>query len=128
MKRANLKTEEIMTVSALARYLRCNRHTLYRLLKKKQIPGFKLGKIGAFHALSSMSGLPERPTRASAAAVNRNSVKRRAPRGQRWLMKIPTCEQRCFICGRRLSWIRRRLGLQLCWRRKCWWEYDQRQS
>ena len=45
---ANDKTEEIMTVSALARYLRCNRHTLYGLLKKKQIPAFKLGKDWRF--------------------------------------------------------------------------------
>jgi len=32
---ANLKTEQTMTVAALSRYLRCNRHTLYRLLKTK---------------------------------------------------------------------------------------------
>jgi excisionase family DNA binding protein len=46
MKRAsaNHKTEEIMTVSARGRYLRCNRHTLYRLLKEKQIPAFRLGR------------------------------------------------------------------------------------
>jgi excisionase family DNA binding protein len=46
MKRvsANHKTEEIMTISALGRYLRCNRHTLYRLLEKKQVPALKLGK------------------------------------------------------------------------------------
>jgi hypothetical protein len=33
--------------------------------------------------------------------------------------------QRCLICGRRLSWIRRRFGLQLCWRRECRQEFDQ---
>ena len=33
-----------MTVSALARYLDCSPSTIYhRLLKKKQIPAFKLG-------------------------------------------------------------------------------------
>jgi excisionase family DNA binding protein len=50
MKRvlANLKTEEIMTVSALARYLRCNRSLIYRLLRERQIPAFKLGKNWRF--------------------------------------------------------------------------------
>jgi excisionase family DNA binding protein len=39
--------EEIMTVAALARYFRCNKATVYRLLKTKQIPAFKLG--GGWH-------------------------------------------------------------------------------
>jgi excisionase family DNA binding protein len=56
MKRApaDIKTEaalraqpgeyaEIMTVSALARYLRCNRHTLYKLLKEGKIPALRIG-------------------------------------------------------------------------------------
>jgi len=45
---ANDKTEEIMTVSAFARYLHCNRHTLYRLLKRKEIPAFKIGSDWRF--------------------------------------------------------------------------------
>jgi excisionase family DNA binding protein len=45
MKRASadLKTEEIMTISAFARYLRCNRHTLYKLLKEGKIPALRIG-------------------------------------------------------------------------------------
>ena len=50
MKRvsANHKTEEIMTISALGRYLRCNRHTLYRLLKERKIPAFRVGSDWRF--------------------------------------------------------------------------------
>jgi excisionase family DNA binding protein len=32
-----------MTVSALARYLRCHRSLIYRLLKERKIPAFRLG-------------------------------------------------------------------------------------
>jgi excisionase family DNA binding protein len=50
MKRASasLKTEEIMTVPSLALYLHCNQHTLYKLLKNKQIPAFKVGSDWRF--------------------------------------------------------------------------------
>ncbi len=45
MKRvsANHKTEEIMTVSALADYLRCSPNVIYALLRRREIPAFKLG-------------------------------------------------------------------------------------
>jgi len=32
-----------MTVPTLARYLRCAQITIYKLLKKKQIPAFRIG-------------------------------------------------------------------------------------
>jgi excisionase family DNA binding protein len=32
-----------MTVAALAHYLHCHPGTIYRLLKRKQLPGFRLG-------------------------------------------------------------------------------------
>jgi len=35
--------DEILTVPMLARYLRCHPGTVYRLLKLRQIPAFKLG-------------------------------------------------------------------------------------
>jgi excisionase family DNA binding protein len=35
-------SDEIMTVLTLAEFLRCNQSTIYRLLKRKQIPAFKL--------------------------------------------------------------------------------------
>ncbi len=34
---------EIMTVTQLAEYLQCNKSTIYRLIKKGQIPAFKIG-------------------------------------------------------------------------------------
>jgi excisionase family DNA binding protein len=40
--------EEIMNVSALARYLRCQRGIIYRLLKRNEIPAFKLGSDWRF--------------------------------------------------------------------------------
>jgi excisionase family DNA binding protein len=45
MKRAlaNPKTDEVMTVPTLAEFLHCDPSTIYRLLKKKQIPAFKIG-------------------------------------------------------------------------------------
>ena len=45
MKRvsANHKTEEIMTVSSLADYLRCFPNLIYPLLKRRETRAFKLG-------------------------------------------------------------------------------------
>jgi excisionase family DNA binding protein len=40
--------EEIMTVPTLAVFLRCNQSTIYRLLKKKQIPAFRIGSDWRF--------------------------------------------------------------------------------
>ncbi|HKD69541.1 MAG TPA: helix-turn-helix domain-containing protein [Candidatus Binataceae bacterium] len=39
---------EIWTVSMLARYLRCHPSTVYRLLKRGQIPAFKIGSDWRF--------------------------------------------------------------------------------
>jgi excisionase family DNA binding protein len=39
---------EIMTVSGLANYLRCHPSTVYRLLKEKKIPAFKVGSDWRF--------------------------------------------------------------------------------
>ena len=39
---------EIWTVSMLARYLRCHPSTIYRLLKRGQIPAFKIGSDWRF--------------------------------------------------------------------------------
>jgi excisionase family DNA binding protein len=45
MKRlpAEFKPDEILTVSTLAEYLHCHPGTIYRMLRDKSIPGFKLG-------------------------------------------------------------------------------------
>ncbi|HZP46294.1 MAG TPA: helix-turn-helix domain-containing protein [Candidatus Binataceae bacterium] len=39
----------VMTLKELAAYLRVNPTTIYRLAKRKQIPGFKIGADWRFH-------------------------------------------------------------------------------
>ena len=41
-------SDEILTVSTLASYLHCHPSTVYRLLKGKRIPAFKLGSDWRF--------------------------------------------------------------------------------
>jgi excisionase family DNA binding protein len=36
-------SREIMTADEVAEYLRMNRNMIYRLLKRKELPGFKIG-------------------------------------------------------------------------------------
>ena len=40
---------KVLTVNELADYLRVHRSTLYRLLKKGQLPGFKIGSDWRFN-------------------------------------------------------------------------------
>jgi excisionase family DNA binding protein len=47
-KPASAPATEIMTVASLALYLRCSPASIYRLLKEKQIPAFKLGSDWRF--------------------------------------------------------------------------------
>jgi excisionase family DNA binding protein len=83
-KPASAPADEIMTVLTLARYLRCDKTTIYKLLKKKQIPAFRIGSgpisDWRFSAPPSMSGLrsTRSPTRRPPAAVNRNSANRQS--------------------------------------------------
>ena len=42
-------TAKVITVNELAEYLRVHRTTLYRLLKKGQLPGFKIGSDWRFN-------------------------------------------------------------------------------
>lgn len=37
------KAREIMSLREVAELLRCNRSTIYRMLKRQEIPGFKVG-------------------------------------------------------------------------------------
>jgi excisionase family DNA binding protein len=39
----------ILTVETVAEYLRVHRSTIYRLLKKKQLPAFKIGSDWRFN-------------------------------------------------------------------------------
>jgi excisionase family DNA binding protein len=47
-KPAPAPADEIMNVSALVRYLRFQRGIIYRLLKRNEIPAFKLGSDWRF--------------------------------------------------------------------------------
>lgn len=40
---------KVITISELCEYLRVHRSTLYRLLKKRQLPGFKIGSDWRFN-------------------------------------------------------------------------------
>jgi excisionase family DNA binding protein len=40
---------KVITISELSQYLRVHRSTLYRLLKKQQLPGFKIGSDWRFN-------------------------------------------------------------------------------
>ena len=40
---------KVITIGELAEYLRIHRSTLYRLLKKQQLPGFKIGSDWRFN-------------------------------------------------------------------------------
>ena len=43
-----VERDDILTVPMLARYLRCHPSTIYRLLKRKEIPAFKIGSDWRF--------------------------------------------------------------------------------
>jgi excisionase family DNA binding protein len=42
-------TAKVLTVNELSEYLRVHRSTIYRLLKKGQLPGFKMGRDWRFN-------------------------------------------------------------------------------
>lgn len=44
-----LAEAKVLTVSELSEYLRVHRSTIYRLLKKGQLPGFKIGSDWRFN-------------------------------------------------------------------------------
>jgi excisionase family DNA binding protein len=44
-----LSEAKVLTVSELSEYLRVHRSTIYRLLKKGQLPGFKIGSDWRFN-------------------------------------------------------------------------------
>jgi excisionase family DNA binding protein len=44
-----LPEPKVITIGELAEYLRVHRTTLYRLLKKQQLPGFKIGSDWRFN-------------------------------------------------------------------------------
>ena len=47
-KAAKEPTDQILTVPMLAEYLLCHPSTIYRLLKNKRIPGFRVGSDWRF--------------------------------------------------------------------------------
>jgi excisionase family DNA binding protein len=48
MPRANLSRKTILTVSEVSQYLRLHRSTVYRMLKKNQLPAFRVGSDSRF--------------------------------------------------------------------------------
>ena len=44
-----LSDAKVLTASELSEYLRVHRSTIYRLLKKGQLPGFKIGSDWRFN-------------------------------------------------------------------------------
>jgi len=66
-------TREIVTVKDLAKYLHCHQSTIYRLVKRGEIPGFRLGggwrfkidEIDRWCRRSAVDRGSSRPTHAS---------------------------------------------------------------
>ena len=48
MPRANLSRKTILTVSEVSQYLRLHRSTVYRMLKKNELPAFRVGSDSRF--------------------------------------------------------------------------------
>jgi excisionase family DNA binding protein len=46
----NQTAPAILTVGELAKYLRVHRSTIYRLLKRRELPAFKIGSDWRFNA------------------------------------------------------------------------------
>ncbi|HEY6394374.1 MAG TPA: helix-turn-helix domain-containing protein [Candidatus Binataceae bacterium] len=40
---------KVMTVKEVAEYLRCHESTIYRMLRRRQLPAFKIGTDWRFH-------------------------------------------------------------------------------
>jgi excisionase family DNA binding protein len=50
LKRSKVLSDaKVLTVSELSEYLRVHRSTIYRLLKRGQLPGFKIGSDWRFN-------------------------------------------------------------------------------
>lgn len=47
-----MPTRKVFTVREIAEYLRCSRSTIYRLLRRNELPGFKIGSDWRFNVES----------------------------------------------------------------------------
>jgi excisionase family DNA binding protein len=56
------KLSGVMTVDELAAYLKVHPSTIYRLLKKKRLPGFKIGSDWRFTTASIEKWTETQPT------------------------------------------------------------------
>jgi excisionase family DNA binding protein len=78
------QSRAILTVSEVSKYLRIHRTTLYRLLKTRQVPAFKIGNDWRISAEAMDSWLTEmegRETRATIAETTKASDRSSARRG-----------------------------------------------
>lgn len=54
-------SDNIMTIDALAEYLKISRSTLYKLVQEGKLPGQKVGKRWRFHKEAINEWLKQRP-------------------------------------------------------------------
>ena len=63
---------DVMTIGELADYLRCNKSTIYRLIKKEQLPAFRIGSDWRFKRELIEKWMEEQKTRFSLPEARRN--------------------------------------------------------
>jgi excisionase family DNA binding protein len=74
---ASKTSNEIMTVATLAEYLRCHQSTIYRMIKHRQIPAFRIGSDWRFSKAAIEQWLQK-----SMIWPKPPSLKRRQPAGK----------------------------------------------
>ena len=47
-KKPSVPHPDVMTIAELADYLRCNKSTIYRLIKREKLPAFRIGSDWRF--------------------------------------------------------------------------------
>src|ERR1700751_2138581 len=83
---------KVLTVNELSEYLRVHRSTIYRLLKKGQLPGFKIGSDWRFNVEAidqwrlqqgaAQPGELRAPNKATCSKERQAAVSRRLPQVQ----------------------------------------------
>ena len=67
------ESDDIMTIDALAEYLKISRSTLYKLVQGGRLPGQKIGKRWRFHKEAINEWLKQHPRRGTASTFARRS-------------------------------------------------------
>ena len=66
-------SNDIMTIEALAEYLKISRSTLYKLVQAGRLPGQKVGKRWRFHKDAIDDWLKQHPQKRTASTFARRS-------------------------------------------------------